>query len=915
MVTAASLVAQVSVSGANQAKADLEGIGSTVNSVGSFLGNALVNGAVTAGKAIIGFGVQSVQAAADFQSSTETLVTGAGESASVVKDKMGNVVDGIDMVRQGILKMAVDTGTSTQQLTDGMYMIASAGYKGGAGLSVLQAAAEGAKVGNADLGTVASAVTGVMHDYADSHFTAVQATNALITTVSDGQTHMQDLGNSLAAVLPIASSLHIPFEQVAGAIATMTNAHVPAQQATQNLAFAIRALDVESSKGATALTNVGLSAEEVHNSLISKGLPATLEMIEHHIGTQFPLSSMKGQQALKDIMGGATGLNVALEIGGSHLKEFTGDIDSIGSSLRSKSKDLQGWSDVQDTFNFKLQQAQEAVEVLQIKIGTALLPILTQLLGQVAPLITQFTDWVTKNDIVGKSIDAVKMAITDAKNIIQGTIGVVQSVITWWNAWSPVIERVGTALLVFFLPAMIKAGVEAAISGAKIATSFIVSMIQTGAEAVVNAAKVTGSFVVSLIQTGVEGWASAGKLFTSIIPAFIATGAQAVANAAKVTGSFIASMIQTGVEAVVSAAKVTASFIASMIATGAQAVVTGAQIVASFVAGLISAAAEAVVSAGVMMATLVPALIAVAVEVIAATWPFLLIAAVVAAVVVGIVLAIQHWGAITAWFQGIWADFSAWFQATLQSIGNFFHSVWEGLISFFQSAWNTLVSIAKTAAMAVLAAIIGPFGLLIIYIIQHWQQILSETQSVWASITSTVSNAVNGIISFIGNAFSNLVSSAVSWGSDMISNFTNGITGAAGGLIAKAQSIASNIASILHFSKPDVGPLADADTWMPDMMDLLASGITSNLGKIKSASLNVAATIANPASQSSFASPSTGGGLQGLSVVPSSVSQGATPIQITVQPAPVMLDGRTLTNGLMPYVVNGIRAATGTKTY
>ena len=32
----------------------------------------------------------------------------------------------------------------------------------------------------------------------------------------------------------------------------------------------------------------------------------------------------------------------------------------------------------------------------------------------------------------------------------------------------------------------------------------------------------------------------------------------------------------------------------------------------------------------------------------------------------------------------------------------------------------------------------------------------------------------------------------------------------------------------MHFSVPDEGPLADADTYMPDFMELLAKGITKN---------------------------------------------------------------------------------------
>lgn len=55
-----------------------------------------------------------------------------------------------------------------------------------------------------------------------------------------------------------------------------------------------------------------------------------------------------------------------------------------------------------------------------------------------------------------------------------------------------------------------------------------------------------------------------------------------------------------------------------------------------------------------------------------------------------------------------------------------------------------------------------------------------------------------------------------------------GVRAAAGAVISAARSVASSVSSLLHFSVPDEGPLADADTYMPDFMELLAKGITKN---------------------------------------------------------------------------------------
>src|SRR5699024_8737317 len=62
-----------------------------------------------------------------------------------------------------------------------------------------------------------------------------------------------------------------------------------------------------------------------------------------------------------------------------------------------------------------------------------------------------------------------------------------------------------------------------------------------------------------------------------------------------------------------------------------------------------------------------------------------------------------------------------------------------------------------------------------------------------------------------------------------------GVRAAAGSVISAAQSVASRVRSLLHFSVPDEGPLSDADEYMPDFMELLASGIKKNAKLVVSA--------------------------------------------------------------------------------
>lgn len=84
------------------------------------------------------------------------------------------------------------------------------------------------------------------------------------------------------------------------------------------------------------------------------------------------------------------------------------------------------------------------------------------------------------------------------------------------------------------------------------------------------------------------------------------------------------------------------------------------------------------------------------------------------------------------------------------------------------------------------------------------------------------------IVNKVQEGFMGVISNAVQWGKDLISNFISGITGSDTLLGNAVSGAASKIKSFLHFSEPDEGPLSDFHTYAPDMMDLFAKGIRDN---------------------------------------------------------------------------------------
>lgn len=687
------------------------------------------------GLAAIGAGAMAVKMAADFQSGVTALHTGAGELTS-----------NLAMVSQGMLNLATQTGTSTKQLSDGMYLIESAGYHGAAGLQVLQAAAQGAKVGNADLATVANGVTTVMTDYASSGITAANATNDLIATVASGKTTLADLSASMASVLPTASATKVGLYDVSGAMATMTGEGVPAADAATYLRQMLMSLDNPSKQAKSVLADIGLTSQQVASDM-QKSLPDTLAMIEDHLGKKFPVGSSQYMAALAAISGGTKQMQGMLDLTGSHLQTFEGNVSSISEAVKKGGANIQGWSDVQQDFNFKMQQAQASLEVLGITIGSKLLPVIGPLVANVANVVSGFTSWLNSGHAVTDALSLTGNKAQIALPILAGLGALVLSVlvpafVAWAGAtiaatWPILAIVAGVAGLTAGFVALyqhvapFRQFIDNLVAGFKqvasyIAANFIPTMQTIGAFLQANVLPILqqiGNFVVS---TFTPVWQQLVNLWQSqLMPLFqqLWGAIQPALPALKMLGEIIAGVVVLGFIELIG-------------------VITG---VISAVATIVSDIASAI--AGV-------------VQIITG----------VVQVITGIVRVIYD--IITGNFKdlgpalgSIWQGILNTFGGAFQVIGSLVHAVFGGILSFIGGFIN---------------GILGIFTGFKVSVGSIWNSITSAIGNAFSAIGTTVHNILTGIGTGIGNFFSGL-GTIVHNGLTAVLNFFTGAFNTIGG--------------------------------------------------------------------------------------------------------------------------------------
>lgn len=456
---ALSNIIQIIINANDNATAVLKGTAASIGDTSSKL-SGISSSATASGKAltegltvpIVGMAAAAVKMAADFQTSMTRLVTSAGESEA-----------NLASVSAGVLQIADQTGTSTTALATAMYTVESGGQHGAAGLEVLKAAAEGAKTENADLATVADAVTSAMTDYHLSASQAADVTSKLVAATGQGKTTFQDLAGAMSAILPKASAAHISLDEILGDLASMTLHGISAEQASQNLADAVSHLQAPTQAMSKEMAALGLNSTELSQNLGTAGLTGTIQQIATAIQSQMGSQStavilnmqnalkglpqsvqdvsqqvingtatwtdwnkatkdltvtqkaqadafetlfngmhtigteqMSGAQvmqtysgALEKAMGDTSGLNVALMLTGENSTNTANAISAVSGASADASGNVQGWAEIQQTFNLHLSQFEATLQTSAITLGNDLLPPLTKLVDK----ITAAANW------------------------------------------------------------------------------------------------------------------------------------------------------------------------------------------------------------------------------------------------------------------------------------------------------------------------------------------------------------------------------------------------------------------------------------------------------------------------------------------------------------------------------------------
>jgi hypothetical protein len=97
--------------------------------------------------------------------------------------------------------------------------------------------------------------------------------------------------------------------------------------------------------------------------------------------------------ALSKVMGGAEGLQVALQVGGKSMPVFGANVRAIGRAGQHAGENIRNWAVIQREFNFQLGSAVKSFRAAGTILGLVLLPAVSEILRP----ISEFLDFISRS--------------------------------------------------------------------------------------------------------------------------------------------------------------------------------------------------------------------------------------------------------------------------------------------------------------------------------------------------------------------------------------------------------------------------------------------------------------------------------------------------------------------------------------
>jgi len=310
-----------------------------------------------------------------FQSAMELIHTQAGASQAEVQ-----------AMSKAVLQLAGTVPYGPAALSAALYHLESIGLRGKAALDALTVAAKGAATGGANLEDVTNALAAAMVSHINGVQNLNQAMGILNAIVGSGNMRMQDLAAAMSSgMLPAAKAAGLSITDVGAALATLTDAGVPAQEAATRLRMTFSLLSAPTKQATTELASIGMSQLQLAQDMREHGLIYALQDLETHLTRTGLSAEAQGEVIARSFGGGKSSATIITLL--ENLDRMRTKFQLITDGANSFGAD---WKAAQATAAVSFGKMLSSLEAMGIELGDQLMPVATKVFRAVSSVASAF---------------------------------------------------------------------------------------------------------------------------------------------------------------------------------------------------------------------------------------------------------------------------------------------------------------------------------------------------------------------------------------------------------------------------------------------------------------------------------------------------------------------------------------------
>ncbi len=374
---AASLLVRITADG-SQAVGVLNGVAATVETLAN-KNASLLNKVSSVGTLAGSVGRVMIKT---FGVATAAGLTASAKAAGQFNKELANIgtlsvpTERLHEFKGQIQDIAITTGKSTSDISDGTYQVVSAFGDAADTMEKVEINAKAAKAGLATTTDSINLTSAVTKAYGDTSAQAVQhVADLAFKTVELGQTTFPELASSMQQVTSLSKELGVSQEELFGAYATLTGVTGNAAEVQTQMKAVYTALLKPSDNMAKVIKNIGY--ESGYSMINSLGFAGTLDALKK--------ATNGSEEEMLGLFNNVRAMPAVMALTGAQSDTFATKLEKMKNASGAATKAFEVQTEGVAKTGFTLEQAKVKMQVAAQNFGES-----------AAPMIADFADIVDK---------------------------------------------------------------------------------------------------------------------------------------------------------------------------------------------------------------------------------------------------------------------------------------------------------------------------------------------------------------------------------------------------------------------------------------------------------------------------------------------------------------------------------------